>query len=307
MNSRALKDTLASRTMLLLCMSVLSLAFLMGFGLLWRSWPILATNNLSDLLLSTQWQPGKGHFGLGAFLAGTLWVTGIAMVLAVPLSILTAIYLQEYAPRNVRRMARPVVDVLAGISPVVYGVWGVLAIVPLVRDKLMPFFQDHFAIFPFKSENYTGYSALSGGIVLAVMITPLIIAVSQEVISSVPVEIREASLALGATRWETIKHTVLKKARMGIVAAVILGLSRAFGETIAVLMVSGCAMHAFPTSVFDPAYPLPALIANTYGEMMSIPLYDAAVLLAAFLLFAVTTIFNMVGWAILLRFERTEQ
>jgi phosphate transport system permease protein len=307
LNLRALKDTLAERTMLLLCMSVLSLAFLMGAGLLWRSWPVLQTGALGDLLFSTQWQPAKGSFGLGAFLAGTLWVTGIAMVLAVPLSIFTAIYLQEYAPRRVRQLARPVVDVLAGISPVVYGVWGVLAIVPVVRDHVMPFFQDHLAVFPFKSENYTGYSALSGGVVLAVMVSPLIIAVTQEVIRTVPAEIREASLALGATRWETVKHTVLRKARMGIVAAVILGLSRAFGETIAVLMVSGCAMHVFPTSVFDAAYPLPALIANTYGEMMSIPLYDAAVLLAAFLLFAVTTAFNMVGWSILLRLERSER
>ena len=307
MNLRALKDTVAERTMLLLCMSVLSLAFLMGAGLLWRSWPVLQTGALGDLLFSTQWQPAKGNFGLGAFLAGTLWVTGIAMVLAVPLSILTAIYLQEYAPRRVRQMARPVVDVLAGISPVVYGVWGVLAIVPMVRDHVMPFFQDHLAVFPFKSENYTGYSALSGGVVLAVMVSPLIIAVTQEVIRTVPAEIREASLALGATRWETVKHTVLRKARMGIVAAVILGLSRAFGETIAVLMVSGCAMHVFPASIFDAAYPLPALIANTYGEMMSIPLYDAAVLLAAFLLFAVTTAFNMVGWSILLRLERSER
>ena len=184
---------------------------------------------------------------------------------------------------------------------------GAGAIVPLVRDTLMPFFQDHFPFFPFKSENYTGFSALSGGIVLAVMVAPLIIAITQEVIRTVPIEVREASLAVGATRWETVKHAVLRKARMGIVAAVILGLSRAFGETIAVLMVSGCAMHAFPTSVFDPAYPLPALIANTNGEMMSVPMYDAAVLLAAFLLFAVTTFFNMAGWSILLRMERGEQ
>jgi phosphate transport system permease protein len=305
-NLRSLKDSLAGAVMRLVCLGVLSLAFLMGFGLLYRSWPILAMHPLSDLLLSNQWQPAKGSFGLGAFLAGTLWVTGIAMVVAVPLSISTAVFLEEYAPRALRVVARPVVDVLAGISPVIYGVWGVLAIVPLVRDRLMPFFQDHLASFPFKSDNYTGYSALSGGIVLAVMVAPLIIAITQEVIRTVPQEIREASLALGATRWETIKHTVLKRSRMGIVAAVILGLSRAFGETIAVLMVSGCAMHSFPKSIFDPAYPLPALIANTYGEMMSVPLYDAAILLAAFLLFSVTTLFNMAGWGILLHLERAE-
>jgi phosphate transport system permease protein len=115
---------------------------------------------------------------------------------------------------------------------------------------------------------------------------------------------REASQALGATKWQTIKHTVIKKALPGIVAAVILGLSRAFGETMAVLMVAGCDLHGFPKGIFDTAYPLPALIANTYGEMMSIPLYDAAILLAAFMLLVVTTSFNMLAWGILLRIEQ---
>jgi phosphate transport system permease protein len=117
---------------------------------------------------------------------------------------------------------------------------------------------------------------------------------------------REASLALGATQWQTVKYTLLRKAWPGIIAAIILGLSRAFGETMAVLMVAGCDLHGFPKSIFDTAYPLPALIANTYGEMMSIPLYDAAVLLAAFILLIITTLFNMLGWGILLRIERAQ-
>jgi phosphate transport system permease protein len=114
---------------------------------------------------------------------------------------------------------------------------------------------------------------------------------------------KSSSLALGATRWETIKYVVLKKARAGIIAAVILGLSRAFGETIAVLMVVGCVVQA-PKSLFDAAYTLPALIANNYGEMMSIPLYDSALLLAALILLVVTVFFNVIAWLILLRVER---
>jgi len=243
---------------------------------------------------------------LGSFIAGTLWVTVIAIIIAVPLSILTAIYLSEYAPRRVREFAKPIVDLLAGISPVVYGVWGIIAIVPLVRDYLMPFFSEKLPFFPFVSDNYTGFAALTGGIVLAVMVFPIIISVAEEVLRTVSFEIREASLALGATKWQTIKYTVLRKAKPGIIAAIILGLSRAFGETMAVLMVAGCSLHAFTKSIFDTAYPLPALIANTYGEMMSIPLYDAAVLLAAFILLIVTCLFNMVGWGILLRIERSE-
>lgn len=306
MDTRRFKDIVAQRTMFLLCVFVLSLTFLIGWGLYQRSKPILAIRNLKDLLFSITWHPTQGQFGLASFIVGTLWVTGIAMIIAVPLSILTAIFISEYAPKRLREFVKPIIDLLAGISPVVYGVWGIIAIVPLVRDYLMPFFSEKLSFFPFTSDNYTGFSALTAGIVLAVMVFPIIISIVEEVIRTVPFEIREASLALGATKWQTTKYVVLKKALPGIIAAIILGLSRAFGETMAVLMVSGCALHVFPKSIFDTAYPLPALIANTYGEMMSIPLYDAAVLLAAFILLLVTALFNIIGWGILLRIERRE-
>jgi phosphate transport system permease protein len=303
MISRKFKDEFARRIMSGLGLFVLSLAFLMAFGLYQRARPILAIRSLKDLLFSNVWHPTQGQFGLASFITGTLWVTAIAIIIAVPLSILTAIYLSEYSQRRMREFAKPIIDLLAGISPVVYGVWGIIAIVPLVRDYLMPFFSGRFSFFPFASDNYTGFSALTGGIVLAVMVFPIIISIIEEVIRTVPFEIREASLALGATKWQTIKYSVLKKAWPGIIAAIILGLSRAFGETMAVLMVAGCALHGFTKSIFDTAYPLPALIANTYGEMMSIPLYDAAVLLAAFILLIVTMLFNAVGWGILLCIE----
>lgn len=306
MNIRKFKDNLARQIMFCLCIFVLSLAFLMIFNLYQRSKPVLAIRGLKDLLFSVVWNPTQGHFGLASFIIGTLWVTVIAIIIAVPLSILTAIYLSEYAPKRIREFAKPIIDLLAGISPVIYGVWGIVAIVPLVRDYLMPFLSDKLPFFPFASENYTGFAALTGGIVLSVMVFPIIISVVEEVFKSVSIDLREVSLALGATKWQTVKFVILKKARAGVVAAVILGLSRAFGETMAVLMVSGCALHILPKSIFDTAYPLPALIANTYGEMMSIPLYDAAVLMAALILLIVTALFNMVGWGILLRFQRSE-
>jgi phosphate transport system permease protein len=306
MNLRLAKDALARRSMGLVAVAVLSLAFLMAWGLWARSRPVLQGRGLWDILASTAWHPAQGQFGLGAFILGTLWVTGIAMLVAVPLSLLTALYLSEYASRRTRTWSRPMVDVLAGISPVVYGVWGMLVVVPLVRDHAMPFWSSRLPFFPFASDNFTGFSALTGGLVLAVMVSPIMISVMEEVLRAVPPEIREASLALGATRWQTTKKAVLRKAWPGVVAAIILGFSRASGETMAVLMVAGCAMQAVPKSVFDPAYPLPALIANTYGEMMSVPLYDAAILLAAFVLFLLTVLFNAAGWGILLRLERRE-
>ena len=276
----------------------------MAFGLYLRSKPILEIMSLRDLLFSSAWHPTQGEFGLAGFIAGTLWVTVIAGIIAVPFSILTAIYLSEYSPERMRKLTKPIIDLLAGISPVVYGVWGMIAIVPLVRDHLMPFFSEKLPFFPFVSDNYTGFTALTAGIVLAVMVFPIIISVVEEVLRTVPLEIREASLALGATKWQTIKYAVLKKSQPGIIAAIILGVSRSFGETMAVLMVAGCSLQGLPKSIFDAAYPLPAFIANTYGEMMSIPLYDAAVLLAAFVLLAITALFNMAGWGILLYFER---
>ena len=306
MDIRKFKDIFARRIMFALCLFVLSLTFLKAFGLYQKSKPILAIRRVPDLLFSSIWHPTQGQFGLASFIAGTLWVTAIAMLIAVPLSILTAIFLSEYAPKRIREFVKPIIDLLGGISPVVYGVWGIIAIVPLVRDYLMPFFSSKFPFFPFASDNYTGFTALTGGIVLAIMVFPIIISVVEEVLRTVPFEVREASLALGATKWQTVKYAVLRKAQPGIIAAIILGLSRAFGETMAVLMVAGCDLHGFPKSIFDTAYPLPALIANTYGEMMSIPLYDSAVLLAALFLLVVTALFNMLGWGILLHIERRQ-
>lgn len=306
MNLRQAKDAVARRVMATIALLVLSLAFLIAYGLLARSRPVLAGRGVTDLLGSTAWHPAQGQFGLGGFVLGTLWVTAIAMLIAVPLSIPTALFLSEYATRRLKEIARPVVDVLAGISPVVYGVWGMLVIVPLVRDWLMPFLSSQLPFFPFASDNYTGFSALAGGIVLAVMVVPIMISVMEEVLRAIPLEIREASLALGATRWQTTRKVVLRKAWPGVVAAIILGFSRAAGETMAVLMVAGCALQVAPRSIFDPAYPLPALIANTYGEMMSVPLYDAAVLLAALVLLLLTVLFNAAGWGILIRLERRQ-
>lgn len=304
MDIRNLKDRLARRAMFFLSASVVSLAFFMAVVLFARAFPVFSSAGLGDILLSGYWHPSEGRFGLANFILGTFLVTGISMIIAVPLGMLSAIYLSEYAPRRARTIIKPVIDLLAGISPIIYGVWGVIVIVPLVRDYIMPFASEHLPFFPFMSDNYTGFSALSAGIVLSVMVFPIIISVAEEVMRAVPEGIREASLSLGATKWQTIKHAVIKKAWPGIIAAVILGLSRALGETMAVLMVAGSALNVLPASIFDTAYPLPAFIANTYGEMMSIPLYDSAVFLAAFVLLAITAALNMLGWGILLRMEK---
>jgi phosphate transport system permease protein len=269
------------------------LVLLMLLGLLQKSRAILALKSFSGLLFGSGWHPLKGEFGFLPFLMGTLWVTLVAMVLAVPISLLTAVYLSEYAPKFIREFTKPVIDLLAGIPSVVYGVWGVLMIVPFVGKVLAPLFGVYSS----------GYSVLSGGIVLAIMVFPTIIHVALEVFSSISHELRETSLSLGATKWETVKYVVLRKGLQGIIAAVVLGLSRAFGETMAVLMVVG-NVAKIPKSVFDPAYPLPALIANNYGEMMSVPLYDSALMLAALVLLLVVLVFNVGARFVLMKAER---
>jgi len=289
-----------------LTLATVLLVPLIAVALFLRALPILAVRPLSELLFSTTWRPLKGMFGFYPFIAGTLWVTAVAMIIAVPPSLLTAIYLAEYASSRLRAVVNPLIDLLAGIPSVVYGVWGVLTVVPLVGDHVAPFLNRWLGpIGLFRSTNPTGYNVLSGGVVLAVMVFPIIIAVAQDIIRAVPQGLREASLALGATRWQTVRRVVLRRAWPGVMAAVVLGFSRAFGETMAVLMVVGNVPEV-PRSIFDPAYPLTALIANNYGEMMSIPLYDAALLGGALILLLIVLIFNLGARLVLVRLVRNE-
>lgn len=292
-NIRLLKDRFLSKAFLTLTILSISTVVLMGLGLFYKSLPILHSSSLWNLLFSSEWKPFKEAFGFYPFIVGTFWVTGIAIIIALPLSMLTAIYLSEYANIRVRKLVLPLIELLSGIPPVLFGVWGVLVIVPLIQDKIAP----HFIAFT------TGYSVLAGGIVLAIMIFPLIISILIEVFDNVPQELRDASLSLGATQWQTTKKVLLRKSVDGIVAAVVLAISRAFGETIAVLMVCG-NLAQVPKSVFDSGYPLPALIANNYGEMMSIPMYDSALMFAALLLFVIIFLFNAISRIILFRIEK---
>jgi phosphate transport system permease protein len=290
---RLLKDVLARKTMFLMTLVPSALVLAIIFGLYEKSKALLGLKSLGSLLFSTTWSPLRGEFGFLPFIMGTLWVTAVALVIAIPVSLFTAIYLSEYAPRVFREFAKPVIDLLAGIPSVVFGVWGIMVVVPFVGNVLAPLFGVYSS----------GYSILAGGIVLAIMIFPTIIHVSLEVFASIPVALRETSLSLGATRWETVHHVVLRKGAQGILAAAILGLSRAFGETMAVLMVVG-NVPLVPKSIFQPGYPLPALIANNYGEMMSIPLYDSALMLAALVLLVVVLVSSILGRWILVKAER---
>lgn len=285
---RLWKDKLAGSVMLSFTLISVLLVLFIGIGLVVKSLPILQDKSLGDLLFTSKWKPMRGDFGFLPFILGTLWVTGIAILWTLPVSLFTAVFLTENSRAYVKKIVFPALDILAGLPSVVYGVWGILVVVPWISDWLAP----HFV------EYSTGYSTLAAGIVLGIMILPLLISLFVELFSSVPREYREASLSLGATRWQTTKHVLLRKTFPGIVASVTLSISRAMGETIAVLMVCGNIVQ-IPGSLFDGCYPLPALIANNYGEMLSLPLYESALMFAALILFAVVFVFNIISRLIL--------
>ncbi len=292
---RIVKDKMAQGLMCLLTILSILFVLVMAVGLYLKSAPVLEGRSFVSLITSSEWKPMKGEFGFLPFIVGSLWVTFLAILIAFPISLLTAIYLTEYARPKVRKLVFPALDILAALPSVIYGVWGMLVIVPWISSHVAPHFMD------FSS----GYTVLAAGIVLGVMVLPLLVSLFIEVFSSVPIELREASLALGATRWQTAKKVVLRKTLAGMLAATVLAVSRAMGETIAVLMVCGCVI-GIPKGVLEPCYPIPALIANNYGEMLSMPLYESALMFAALILFAVVLVFNLLSRIILYRIERKE-
>ncbi|MBQ9587361.1 MAG: phosphate ABC transporter permease subunit PstC [Bacteroidales bacterium] len=296
MNIRILKDRTARGIMLVLTLLSIVMVAAIAIGLYLKSKPVLESESLWTLLFSSEWKPLKGRFGFLPFLMGTVWVTLLSITIALPISLLTAVFLTEYARPIIKKFVFPVLDILAALPSVIYGVWGVLVIVPWISKSVAP----HFVDFS------TGYTVLAAGIVLSVMVVPLLVSLFIEVFSSVPVELREASLSLGATRWQTALRVVMRKSLAGILASSVLAVSRAMGETIAVLMVCGCVV-GMPHGLLDACYPIPALIANNYGEMLSIPLYESALMFAALMLFAVVLIFNLVSRVVLYRIEKQNE
>lgn len=304
---RQFQAVLAGRSMELLQWFIVLLLVTVAGTLLVRALPIITQVGLLNLLRDATWRPMDGAFGLAPFVAGSVTVTCVAMAMAVVPAILTGVYMAEYMSTRVRAWLKPLIDLLVGIPSVVYGLWGILFIVPLIRDQIGPAMDGTVGqLLPiFRQANPSGYGVLAGGFVLAVMAFPLIVAVTEEVLRSVPQQMRETLLALGATRWETTKCVVRRAGLPGILAAVVLGFSRAFGETLAVMMVVGNVPKT-PTSIFDGAYPLPALIANNYSEMMSVPLYESALMTAALVLLIVVLLFNVAARLVINRLVKQE-
>lgn len=280
---RMWKEAVSSRGMQVLILGISALFLALFLLLLIKSWPLLARYSLTEVLLSSHWDPARSQFGFAPVILGTFYVTFIAMAIAVPVSLLCAIYLSEYAPGRVRRMFSSFIGVLAGIPSVVFGICALLVFVPLVADH----------IGPWVGVETTGMCIFTAGLILAVMVFPIIISLSFESLQALPIELREASLSVGATRWETTRKVLFRAAGPGMLSAILLGFGRAFGETMAVAMVVG-GKNQMP-SLFAAGQTLPSLIVSSFGEMMSVPLEQSALIFVALFLLVVVTGFNLLA------------
>ena len=228
-------ESIVEKVLFLCAFSSVLAVFIITFFVFYSGLPLIFRIGLGGFIFNSQWAPLQGFFGILSMIAGSLLVTLGALVIAVPLGLGGAIFLAEFAPKFVTRILRPAIQLLAGIPSVVYGFWGLIILVPLLRNYF----------------GGSGFSALAGSIILAIMILPTIVNISEDSILSIPRVYKEGSLALGATRWQTVKHVLLPCARPGVITGIVLGMGRAIGETMAVIMVTG-NVASMPQSILDP-------------------------------------------------------
>lgn len=270
------------------------LLVLIAWEVFHAGWPALSKFGIG-FFTTSEWDPVNSKFGAAPALYGTVVSSLLALLIATPLAVGVAIFLSEFAPRWLRQPVAFLVDLLAAVPSVVYGLWGILVLVPFIRAHVMPFIKDtmHLGDFPLFSGVAYGPSMFASGCILAVMVLPYISAVTREVLLAVPRSQREAALALGATRWEMIWDAVLPYARSGIIGGIILGLGRALGETMAVTMVIGNS-HQISASLFAPGYTMASLIANEFAEATN-DMHVSALMAVGAGLLIVTVIVNVIA------------
>jgi len=251
---------------------------------------------------TSTWDPVIEVYGAAPMVFGTLASSLLALLIAVPLALGVAIFLTEFSPRWLRQPVAFLVELLAAIPSVVYGLWGIFVLIPFLRSYVVPPLKAVFGWTPLLQGVFYGNSLLAGGIILAIMIVPYIAAVSREVLLAVPASQREAALAMGATRWEAVRSAVLPYGRAGLIGAVILGLGRALGETMAVTMLIG-NRHDIGLSVLQPAYTMAAAIANEFNEATT-TMYRAALFEVGLGLFVVTVVVNAIARILIWRVAR---
>ena len=255
-----------------------------------------------SFLWTSTWDPIAEIYGAAPMIFGTLASSLLALLIAVPLALSVAIFLTEFSPRWLRQPVAFLVELLAAIPSVVYGLWGIFVLIPFLRSYVVPPLKAVFGWTPFLQGVFYGNSLFAGGIILAIMIVPYIAAVSREVLIAVPASQREAALAMGATRWEAVRSAVLPYGRAGLMGAIILGLGRALGETMAVTMLIG-NRHDISVSLLQPAYTMAAAIANEFSEATT-GMYQSALVEVGLILFVLTVAVNAVARILIWRVAR---
>jgi len=284
---------------LLMALSIFGLIALIGFELFNGS--KLALHKFGwHFLVTSDWDPVNEIFGALPFIFGTLVTSAIALLIAVPISIATAVYITELAPQWLRQPLITFIELLAAVPSVILGLWGIFVMVPWLRDHLFPWLQKWFGFLPLFQGPIYGVSMMAGGIIVAIMVIPIITSVSREILRSVPGLQREAAYALGATRWEVTRIAVLSYAKKGLFGAVILGLGRALGETMAVTMVIG-NISQIAKSLFAPGNTLASVIANEFNEATG-DLYPSALFEIGLVLLGVTVLVNVFAQLLLKTF-----
>ena len=251
---------------------------------------------------TNNWDVAGAKFGALPLVVGTLITSATALLIGVPVAVATALYITELAPRRARAPLTAMVELLAAVPSVVYGLWGFFVLIPKLRPAEQ-WFADHFSFLPFVGGHVAGPNYFIAGLILAIMIIPIVSAITREVMATVPSDHKEGALALGATRWEMIRTAILPYSRAGIAGASMLGLGRAVGETIAVTIVIGNA-PAIGHQIFDQGYTLAAVIANEFGEAAADPLHRAALIAAGLVLFVLTLVINLIARRYVVRAER---
>ena len=257
----------------------------------YTAWPVFHRFGL-DFVKGRDWAPSRDVFGALPFIFGTVVTSLIAIVLAVPVSVGIALYLNEVAPARIRRPLVYLVELLAAIPSVVFGLWGLIVLLPRLQDHVWTPLSAKLGFIPLFAGPSYGQSFATAGVILAIMIVPIVTAISREVIALVPHEHKEAALALGATRWEVLRLAVLPYARAGIIGSVMLGFGRAVGETIAVALVIGGSPQ-ITASILQPGYTIASVIANQFNEATGI--HIQALVGLGVVLFAITILINVAG------------
>lgn len=257
--------------------------------LVWKAWPALRVMGLGFVVQSF-WDPVSEQYGILPIIFGTVASSLLALLLAAPVGIGIAVFLTEIAPKSLAAAVGFLVELLAAIPSVIFGLWGILYLVPFLREVVEPWIIDHFGMIPIFEGPPYGVGMFAAGIILSIMVLPIVSAICRDVLKSVPREQREAAYALGATRREVTKLAVLRYARSGIYGAIFLGLGRALGETMAVTMVIGNRPD-ISKSIFAPAQTMASLIANEFTEATT-DMYFSALVAVALMLFVVTLLIN---------------